>query len=76
MIPFFFCSAEEIANIAKGYNDIRKKEHERKCMRELIMNSELRSVHDYAIAGSFLSMPKKKKKETIEPVPSWWFYFW
>jgi hypothetical protein len=72
MFPFYFCSAEEIANIAKGYNDIRQKEHERKCMRELITNSELRSVHDYAIAGSFLSMPKKK---VIEKVPSW-FPFW
>lgn len=72
MFPFYHCSAEEIDNIVKGYNDMRKKERERECMRELITNSELRSVQDYATAASFLSMPKKK---VPEKVPSW-FPFW
>jgi hypothetical protein len=76
MFPFYFCSAEEIDNIVKGYNDMRKKERERECMCELITNSELRSVQDYATAASFLSMPKKKKTtKVIEKVPSW-FPFW
>ena len=78
MFPFYYCSVEEIENIAKGYNDMREKERERQCMRELIMKSELRSVHDYAIAASFLSMPKKEIKkvpEKKETTPSW-FYFW
>ena len=76
MFPFYYCSAEEIENIARGYNDMREKERQRQCMRELIMKSELRSVQDYATAASFLSMPKKKVPEKIpDKVPSW-FYFW
>jgi hypothetical protein len=68
MFPFYHCSAEKIDNIVKRYNDMRKKERERECMRELITNSELRSVQDYATAASFLSMPKKKDPEKV---PSW-----